>query len=272
MHDDLKQYTESEYYKNILLNNHPNSDYAKLIIDPNLLKESNKLEIDAAYFYNRVYNNYFKRGYYKQTIEEVNKGLQLYSGTEVDPKLQYLRAVSLGSEVGKEAMIEELKALEFKFKGKPIGKKSAETIAALQSLEKQKEEEKERIEEEKNQPKEEPSPYTFEPETNHNFIVLLPVKKLGSNQAKIALSNFNRSGFRSDDLKVSVVMLSSDTAMISVKSFDNYKGMKAYMTAFKADKIKLAQLKAAQPEYFAISFNNYAIFYQRKNLTEYLKF
>lgn len=272
MHSDLKHYTEADYYKNKILNDYPDSDYAKIIRDPESLQKDNEEEKEAKEFYTNVYENYFKRGFYSQTITSAEKGIQLFEGTSVEPKLRFIRAMSVGQDGGESAMREELEALAFKYKGKPIGKKAEEMLAALDELEKL--EEQRRLEASK--PKEEAaeanSPYSFEPSSNHNYIVLIPIQKVSSNNAQIAISNFNRSNFKSKDLNVSTVLLSSDTAMITIKSFKSAAEIKSYARAFKNDKLKLVQIHAANSPHFSISFNNYAIFYQRKSLAEYLSF
>ena len=273
MHNDLRQYTESDFYKQKILNDFPDSDYAKIIRDPESLKKENKQEKAAKEFYTRVYENYFKRGFYSQTITSAEEGIQKFEGTSVEPKLRFIRAMSIGQDRGESGMREEIEALAFKYKGEPIGKKAEETLAMLDQL---KELEKQR-QKEASQPEEETiaaenSPYSFEPTSNHNYIVLIPVEKLSSNNAQIAISNFNRANFKSKDLNVSSVLLGGDTAMITIKSFKSAADIKSYARAFKNDKIKLAQIHAANAPNFAISFNNYAVFYQRKNVTEYLNF
>ncbi len=273
MHDDLRQYSEADYYKNKILNEYSDSDYAKIIRDPESLKNENEQEIKAKAFYTRVYQNYYRRGYYSQTIKSAEEGIQLYAGTSVEPKLRFIRAMSLGQEKGEQGMREELKALAFKYKEDPIGKKAEEMLSALDDMKdleakrKKEAQQEQEVEEEK-----ENSPYAYEPSGSHNFVVLVPIEKLSSNNAQIAISNFNRANFRTLDLNVSTVLLGSDTAMITVKSFKSAADIKSYVRAFKADKIKLAQIHAANAPGFPISFNNYAVFYQRKNLSEYLKF
>lgn len=273
MYDDLRQYSEADYYKNKILNEYSDSDYAKIIRDPESLKNENEQEIKAKAFYTRVYQNYYRRGYYSQTIKSAEEGIQLYAGTSVEPKLRFIRAMSLGQEKGEQGMREELKALAFKYKEDPIGKKAEEMLSALDDMKdleakrKKEAQQEQEVEEEK-----ENSPYAYEPSGSHNFVVLVPIEKLSSNNAQIAISNFNRANFRTLDLNVSTVLLGSDTAMITVKSFKSAADIKSYVRAFKADKIKLAQIHAANAPGFPISFNNYAVFYQRKNLSEYLKF
>lgn len=273
MHDDLRQYSEADYYKNKILNEYSDSDYAKIIRDPESLKNENELEIKAKAFYTRVYQNYYRRGYYSQTIKSAEEGIQLYASTSVEPKLRFIRAMSIGQEKGEQGMRDELKALAFKYKEDPIGKKAEEMLSALDDMKDlEAKRKKDAQEEQEVEAEKESSPYTYEPAGSHNFVVLVPIEKLSSNNAQIALSNFNRSNFRTLDLNISTVLLGSDTAMITVKSFKSAAEIKSYARAFKADKIKLAQIHAANAPGFPISFNNYAVFYQRKNLSEYLKF
>ncbi|MAX81964.1 MAG: hypothetical protein CL843_17515 [Crocinitomicaceae bacterium] len=271
LHDELSHYTEAEYYKNLILNQYPQSDYAKVIRDPESLKEDNMLEIAAAGYYNRIYNNYYRRGYYSQTVTSADEGIVKYKGTTIEPKLEYIRAMSIGQDQGKAAMVQELKALAEKYKGHPIGQKAEETLATLEELEKREAQEQVEAQQQKEETKPE-SPYKFEPASQHNYIVLVPSKKLSSNNAQVAISNFNRASFKTKNLQVSSVLFTSDTTMITIKSFETAADIKSYTRAFENDKIKLAQIHASGAPIFAISLNNYAVLYQRKNVKEYLDF
>lgn len=267
MHSDLKHYTESDRYKKLILDNYPNSDYAKIIIDPDALKRDNKLEKEAREFYTSVYETYYKRGFYTVAAREAEKGITLYAGTEVENKLRFIRAMSIGKDQGEAAMRQELKSLAEQLKGDPIAKKAEEVLAALDSvkaLEQQRQEEKEK--------EKEKGPYTYDPNSAHNYLVLLPIQKLSSNNAQIAISNFNRANYNSNDLSVSSVLWSNDTALLTIKDFKTAQQAKSYEKGFVNNKLKLAQIHASGAQSFPISFNNYATFYQRKNIQEYLRF
>jgi hypothetical protein len=173
--------------------------------------------------------------------------------------------------MGKNEMIRELQKVQIEYEGKEAGIKAAELIAAIESLELA------RIEEEK-QAKEEaerinmPSPYSFEPNTKHNVILI----SYGDNPTPVFVKNkiagFNGSSFRMDGLQVSLLSMYNDTQMVVIKSFDNRKKAESYLQAFREDKVRLKEVNEAKFPVFLISFNNFAVFYERKNIEEYLYF
>lgn len=270
MYTDIGPGSKADEYKQKILSEFPNSDYAKLILDPDyfLKNQSENLELKA--LYEQTYG-YFNRGFYSQTVQNANQAIESYDDTLYIPKFKLLKALAIGKDMGKNEMIRELQKVQIEYEGKEAGIKAAELIAAIESIELA------RLEEEK-QAKEEaerinmPSPYSFEPNTKHNVIVI----SYGDNPTPVFVKNkiagFNGSSFRMDGLQVSLLSMYNDTQMVVIKSFDNRKKAESYLQAFQKDNVRLKEVNEAKFPVFLISFNNFAVFYERKNIEEYLYF
>ncbi|NEQ49873.1 MAG: tetratricopeptide repeat protein [Leptolyngbya sp. SIO3F4] len=272
MYTDLGEYSQADVYKERILNEFPDSDYAKLVVDPEYFAKQNQLDEKAEIFYKRTYG-YFQRGFYKQTLLSCEEGLLKYGNSELGPKFKFLRALALGQENGRERMVSELRQLSQEYGQDEIGARANELLAALEEQDKEKKEAALAAEREQQALEQAAqSPYAFEPNSKHDVIVLVPTKGNNLPGIKTAISNFNMQNYRMEGLKVSAVILNADTQMVTIKSFSSAQRAMEYLANFNADKMKLIRINAPNYPRFAISFDNFPVFFKRKDPAEYKAF
>lgn len=265
MWEELGKSALADEYKQKILDEFPDSDFAKIIRDPEYFSHQENKNAVAEAFYEKTYG-YYNRGFYSQTIISCDEGITLYSQTYLLPKFKLLRALAVGKEQGKEQFIIELQKLSNEYNGEEVGTKADELLAAIAAIEKG--EEVEEVEEEE----EEESPYTFEPNTKHNFVVLLPTTKGNTQVLKTNIADYNLQNYRSSGLKSRNLVLKQDTQMVAIQSFNDAKLALDYKSNFDNNTGKLSYINQNNFPRFIISYNNYAVFYQRKDLEEYMKF
>ena len=271
MCEDIKDYTKSDYYKNLILDNFPDSDYAKLIEDPEYFKRASQKDREAEEFYTKTYG-YYERGFYTQAGIDAETGIVKYGNTEFGPKFHLLRAFAIGKNKGKNALITELESIVAKFGETPIGEEAQRLVDLYKKLAEEEAEQQEIAAADAQKEASTESPYVSEIGTRHNVIILVGKKDINLSNTKVAISNFNRANYRTDDLKVSSIGFKGDTTMVSIKSFSDEKRALNYLRAFKNDKLKLAQLNSADYSIFVISYTNYATFYKLKSIEQYAAF
>ena len=127
-------------------------------------------------------------------------------------------------------------------------------------------------EEEKPAEEKEPSPYTFDPNSKHNFVVLLPQGQGNLLIHKSNISDFNLKNYKMDGLKSRNLILEEGMHMVAIMSFPNAESGLVYMNSFSANEDLLKDINANKFPRFIISYNNYAVFYKRKNVEEYMEF
>ena len=99
----LNNNEKTEYYKNIILSKYPESDFAKIIQNPNYYDEIQKKAKEAQLFYADLYNDYTAKNY-AQVVDKADEGLEKYLDPSIRKNMSYLRAVSLGKLNGDETM------------------------------------------------------------------------------------------------------------------------------------------------------------------------
>jgi hypothetical protein len=82
-------------YKNILLNQFPDSPFARVIKNPNYNRQTDEQETALHNYYNQVYESYVKKDY-RAVLSLTNQAKQLFSENKLSPQLAYLNALALG--------------------------------------------------------------------------------------------------------------------------------------------------------------------------------
>lgn len=264
MHTDEKNTSQANYYKNLILNNYPDSDYAKLINDPNYLKNENENRQKLVAYYDKTYG-YFQRGYYKACITACEDSETLFPDNALKTKFLLLHALAQGKSGEKELFISELETLKKNHASTEEGKEAAEILTYW---EKSKEEAKKRAEEEELLKK----GYNLNKNSKHTAVLIVPNLDMDISKVKVSISNFNTQYFKTNALSVNAIFIDKENQMVSIKDFDDHEKAMNYYNAFKKNNTYLKEINENNYDFFVISFENYPIFFQKKNVSEYLDF
>ena len=82
-------------YKNLVLDNYPNSVFAKIIKDPNFSIKQNELEIEINKLYNTTFATYVEKDFLK-VINSVAEVKQRFPNNNLQAQYDYLRAIAIG--------------------------------------------------------------------------------------------------------------------------------------------------------------------------------
>ena len=92
------------------------------------------------------------------------------------------------------------------------------------------------------------------------------------NEVKVTLSNYNIASYGEGEMKVSSVVFTGDKQMISVKSFKNKDDGMLYIQNLGQYPEFKSSVTSNKYDTFIISMENFAYFYQQKNVKDYLTF
>ena len=98
----------SDEYKNILLNNYPESPFARIILDPEYSQKADEQELAFNRFYNEVYKLYASKNY-ADVLKLVEKQKSQAGNNKKSAQLAYLASLALGH-------LQKLDQLEIAFK------------------------------------------------------------------------------------------------------------------------------------------------------------
>jgi len=95
-HSSLKDSVKANYYKNYILSNYPESDYARLIQNPNFFQEMKRKSEVLEVFYENTYRAYLNRQY-EEVIERKEYADQSFpANNKLAPKFALLKAMAVG--------------------------------------------------------------------------------------------------------------------------------------------------------------------------------
>jgi len=271
-----KNTEKSDYYKNIILEKYPNSDYAQIINDPDYYKKIAAIRDQANAFYVTVYDAY-KKANYPAVVDLANEGLKKYPTPELSPKFEFLRAIALSKLHGNDTLKTLLKNISYTYPATEMDTAAVELLEALKRLESGN---STKGNEDAAQNAVNPaaaqnaSAYTYDDKAFHLVIIIASLKDLSIEQLKSKLSAFSRDFFRLDKFDIGNFFLDDTNQMITVSRFQDKSKAMDYYKLMKTDTKYLETLNAApNVKIYVISDANYLTFYHKKDKrAEYDKF
>ena len=270
MHSSRKETADAERYKNLVLTKYPDSNQAKIILDPEYFIKEHEKGAEAEQLYSKTFEAY-QNGQYQRVMMNVKKARQQFADdTLYMPRFEFLNAVSLGYVNVVDSMAYALLRLVNKYPESSIKPFALDVLLKANDLYNLGLNiESARPKDEKIEEKE--SPYTFRPNDEY-YVLVICNRKVRINPLKVRIGDFNKNNFRMDQLKVKNLMLNKDDAMITIEKFENVNKALDYQTAMFINDYVFGGIDKENYQILIISVSNYPIFYQEKNVEEYLDF
>ena len=253
----------SAYYANIITERWPESEFARLVKDPNQLmadeERSKKEESD----YVEVYRQY-REGSYLPVIATCNFVITETPKNHLLPKYHLLKALAIGGTREVQAFRNALMDVVGKFPGSDEAKAASDILANL------------------DKGSTAPPTGTAPPEVvaapqyvaadgPHSVALLFPNADGAIDPQKARISDFNKANFTSQPMQVDASLLDGNFQVIKVGPFTNKAKAMEYYNLFMATPI-LSGLNDAGYPTFAISTANFAVFYKDKDIDAYASF
>lgn len=266
-----KEKDQAEYYKNLVLTKYPDSNQAKIILDPEYFAKEREKGEEASNFYAKTYEAY-KKGQYKRVIMNVEKARELYANdTALIPRFEFLNAVSIGQLEIVDSMAYALYRLVSTYPTSSIKPFAMEILLKTNDMYNL------GFNIESARPKvdtivEEVSPYNYNPNEEYYVVVICNTKNVRINPLKVRFSDFNKNNFRMLQLTVKNVMLNRQESMITIEKFNDLSAAKDYKTAMFLNDYLFGGIKEDHYKVLLMSTSNYPVFFENKNIDEYIEF
>jgi len=261
---------KSDYYKNLILNEYAETDYAKVILNPNYAEKSVQNNRLVEEVYQRAYT-YFQQGFYDKVYEMCEKSIKKFEDHELKPQFVLLRALSLGKFDGEDRMLKELEEVARLYGSQDIGAEARKILdyykngKSIKTLE---ENENETMAEENAKLKE---AYKYDIGAQHNFVLVIP-DTADQSAVQNKVSNFNRKYFGTKGLKTSYIPLKDGMGMVVVSKVGFVAPAVTYYQTFTNARADTQIFLERGYPYFVISFDNYARFFKNPVVAPYLEF
>ncbi|MBD1259990.1 hypothetical protein HZY62_05275 [Maribacter polysiphoniae] len=234
--------------KTNILQNHPNSRYAEILLNPAAVIEGNTNSPDA--HYDRLYKM-FQEQKFLRVIAEAEENINKYTGDPIVPKFEMLKANAIGRLQGFEDFKEALNYVALTYPNNPEGKKAEQMVA-------------------EQLPKLEVKEFSKETGTTGkgNWKVVFPFKRTNEKEAVDLMERLENS---IQDLKyrnvVSKDIYDVENQFVVVHGFKSRDFALGYAELLKNNKdYRISN------ENFVILSSNYKIIQVHKNLLDYKNF
>jgi tetratricopeptide (TPR) repeat protein len=277
--EEVPDEERASYYKNLIVKEFPDSDYAKIIVDPNYNLVLEAQRNAASTLYENTYQAYMNNQYYL-VINNYNEATTNYPESGLISKFEFLKAMSLGKIQDLDTLAVSLQMLVDSFPDSEVRPLAEDILARLQP------DENGKMQLEEEQPgagrrsgssgetsgeaaAEFTTVYNTDLSSVHFFMALLDGSTTNINALKIRLSDFNTKYFKTAQLKITNIVFQGDIQIITVGNFENAEGALNYYESLLNDNYVTSQINNAEESVFTISVDNYPIFYREKNIEDY---
>lgn len=258
----LKNHPKSDYYKNILLNDFPNSEYAKIIKNPDYAKDIAASKSEVENFYTETFMLYSDAKYI-QALANCKKADSLYSKSTLMPQFTFLKALCIGRTQDINAFEGALVNVTLKYPKEPVREKAQQILDAI------KKQKNPSVKDSTAAPKQK---YVFNETGDYYWVVIIKNGKGDINKFKEKLSDINSQTYSIQGLSVTSMFLDAAQQLVNVKTFKDQKTAMDYFTFMKSNAYLYSDLQPGAYQSFIISSDNYVTFYKDKNVDEYQQF
>ena len=261
----IKNQERADYYKNLILNKYPESEFARLIKNPNAVEDAQNSEKKLNEYYENTYEAYLG-GKYPMVIERKFLADSIFPGNILKPKFDYLRTLSIGRTRDLNVFETALKNIVQDYPKDSVSVQAKQILDYINKI-------KGNTNGSQDSTKTNNSiPYAFNPDSAQYYVVTFPNKTVEAIKVKTKVQSYLSKYYSNSTFDVSNFLLDANTQIIVVKEFgDNTKGMDFYNGIVTNDEV-FGDYKNIQMSQFLIDAPNYNIFYGDKDLTKYMAF
>jgi tetratricopeptide (TPR) repeat protein len=271
LYKELENQPKSDTFKNVILTRYPETDFAKLLVNPDYYKEVQSKRKEVNVLYEDTYKAFLNQQYY-MVINNAGIAMAKYPGdTALIPRFEYLKALSIGKIEVVDSLVSGMQRIIAKYPKSPV-RPLAQTV--LDYLKNQRNSKGELIVTDTTAL---PAPvsklYTFTANSIHFFILIADNNRVDINALKVRISDFNSKYHSLESLQVNSLLLDGSQEMITVNNFDSDETAMNYFASIQNNPYIFTKLENTGGYYnFVISADNYPIFYRSKDIGLYLKF
>jgi tetratricopeptide (TPR) repeat protein len=264
-YDAERNAEKSEYYKNKILTEYPDSEFALLIKNPKYAEQRQSELGEAEKEYAPVYAAY-SAGNYSTSYELSTKAIQKLGNNTHLPKLEFIKAVSAGKINGPDTLEQSLKKFIAYYPASELKPVAESILASLKSLKTP-----EKPVDGPPQPKVMgKDTFQINLESDHVIIVLTPDDPKITNTVKQRLDIFCKKYYSTTAFNMTSTLFGNKMQMTILKSFSSALEGAKFQENFINDKeVFSGEIKPELVQTFNIASENVPMFFKKQRPTSY---
>lgn len=254
----------AEEPKNVILTKYADTDYAKLIADPDYYKKLNVLTEQLEEQYETAYDAYLRQQW-QQVVQISNEAIPQCENGDLKSKFEYIRAVAIGQTDGEDSLKTSLRKIITHY---PQSEVAELATIYLSMFAPEKEPPTVTINEDGDTVIA-PKPivdFQYLPKEMHYVIVIVDIAQLNVADVRLNVHNFNTTFFSLQKYNLNNFYINSKEQMITVAKFkDKEEAMDYYNMIIKND-LFTTDIKEEKITIYSISATNYTTYYTKPDL------
>ncbi len=249
---------KAENYKQKLIESYPKTLFAKLVINPNFREESNETAERLRRLYEIAYD-YYQQENYNQARTLVNRAIELYPENAFTDRLRILGILIDGKVEGQTRYQFELQEFIKNYPESPMLDYAKNLLEASKNFKKK-------------ELKRKGARYITYFDQPHFFVLVYPNLGDITNLIPALIDNYISKKYAGKNLKTGNLSLNEGFSIVLVNKFQTKDEAMKFYKDFNKSGVKLPESANIQYENFVITEDNFQIFYQARNVADYLKF
>jgi tetratricopeptide (TPR) repeat protein len=266
----MNNQNRADYYKNLLLTNYPDSEYAKLIKNPDYAKDINASKSVVEHFYTETYQLY-SNAKYAEALENCMKAETQYAKSTLMPQFSFLKALCIGRLQDINAFESALIQVVEKYPKSPVKEKAQEILEAIKKQKLPLSTEAS-VKVDSTTAVAKPSKFIFNESGEYYWVLVAENGKGDMNNFKVKLSKSNQELFSTLPIGISDMFLDGGHQLVITKPFNGKLEAMKYYNVMRTRRDTFLDLTEGTYQMFIISAENFSVFYKDKNVAEYQEF
>jgi tetratricopeptide (TPR) repeat protein len=276
---------KSDYYRNLIISNYPNSKYAQYLINPNFFVELEARTDSLNRLYEETFRNY-RSGNYRNVITLANTMKNMQPDSVVIPKIDFMQAVAQGTQTdihNFESLLKNYIATWPQAEPTPLAAEiltliQDSTLADYQKLVdmgyiSEEIQNEEILLEERMENDEFGGRFSYDEDLLHYFVIAYPLEEeVDLNRLKFDIANYNIDHYTKIDFDIETEALNEETNLVVVRALSNKEDGVIYHRAIIRSAPVFETLSGIDYVNFAISSANYRQILSEGSIADYLKF
>ncbi len=262
-----KREDKANFYKEKIINEFPDSEFALLLKNPNYAQERNSKLSEVESFYNGVYKSFHDDANYPQALNQAKEGLNKFGNNIFTPKFEFIKSLSIGKLVSIDSMEYNLKLLVAKYPKSEVTPLANDILLAI---------------------KKQKNPDLYKPveagkvqldtflvnfEAEHFLIAVVPDDPKIANAFKTNLDAFSVKYYSAKNFNLTSNIFGTGKQLVILKSFANANEIITYYTNLLKDPdVFKGEVKREMIEVYPILASNLPYLYKKKNIEGYKLF
>lgn len=268
IYSSVKNQSQADFYKNKLLNDYPNSEYAQIIKNPNYVSDKAAQKGEVELFYTETYNEY-SSGNYVLALAKSTESETKFGKNDFAPKFAFIKALCKGKLKGIDSLESSLKQIQIFYPKDDVSKQAQNYLEVIYNM---------KHPSEATATNEGTIPLntdTFSLNLNvpHFVIAVFPDNSEVSEMFKSNLASFNNNFYANKKLETTNSLFGATSQILIIKTFDQAQEALLYIDNLKKDKsVFSGKVKLEEFTIMTISLDNMPKLFKKKQVSYYQPF